>query len=1277
MGNTKNISHAELLDFTRHTYPDAQIIFKPHPLDLQDSRASLTEIVGSSGGVKILDSAVSLPQALETIDRVVTIASVGGFEAALRGIPVTVLGAPFYAGWGFTDDVSLIERRTRQLSPLEVLAGAFFLYPIYIDSKTNKTIAPESMLRETLWETRASFGSPLGGATGHLDAAETISDSDKVVVIGSKYAAETLRAAFAVDDVIVLNDRASGFDQQTKTLLPAPHPTCFLLHRNARSSTCRTVRASTFPVFEIDDGFLCFSNTRTAPYSVLIDSKGAHYDPDQPSTLEELLATYDFDAAPELMTRAEALLARFLESGLSRANPYPHVENVEKVYGPKENARVLVLGFRSNDRGTMLANPQGLTHADLLRLAREEHPDAQIILRPHPLTSSAELTHLKALSTEFPNVLIADAAMPFAQALESVDHVITLASLGGFEAALRNLPVTVLGAPFYAGWSITDDRAAPARRIRKLTPLQVFAVAYILYPIYLDPIRGERATPEEVLDLLAKALAEAPSVVLTRAEERAEESSGKQKPAESTTELPNWFRPSAGPELVARLKGNAPVYLWYPWIAEHGDKLIANISDGADFVFAPFDLVEGISELTTRRKVGRFVRKHPDIYRKLLLRRLIPLRRNIKGFVFTFDWAPTMRIAVEVCRELDIPTILIPHEAVFVNRDKYYTDIITRSSMPLSDVILGWGGMQRDIFVERGFPNERFIAVGAPKFDAYHAFEPDLTRAQYARVFGLDPAKPIVLFVTQPLDSQVDATVARAAQRQAITDLLEVAQEMDCQILVRMPPSRDDILGLELRYTLTASGIAAIDDAQCYLVCPEEALYHADVVLSINSTMLFEGLLIGRPSISMKYLEFDQIWEKVGIPAAHNIEEFRSLLLAALTGRWRPTEQGMAWAAERFGIGSFDGQATMRIRQKLQAWTQNAPSRAPDALERLFSRATIDVAAIPSDPKILSTLQKHLPALLNIRTLISSIDEKESDAATSAEIFLQWGITPNKAKKRQSELSRELGRPVVIVEDGFIRSVEIGLSGTPALSVILDDQTAYYDATRPSRLEIFLQSGSDLTEAQRERARNAIDKIVKARVSKYNHALDAHLEIGDKDRPKLLLIDQRFGDQSVASGLASEQTFDAMLFDAVRSRPHHDIIVKQHPDAISGGKGTYFSSERLSKIAPLTKRLYPISFDVNPYALLDLADEVWVGTSGMGFEALMAGCKVRCYGMPYYAGWGVTDDRQDLKRRTRRRTVEDIFHFAWIELSRYFDPNRQKCVEVEALVDYIVEARGW
>jgi capsular polysaccharide export protein len=65
-------------------------------------------------------------------------------------------------------------------------------------------------------------------------------------------------------------------------------------------------------------------------------------------------------------------------------------------------------------------------------------------------------------------------------------------------------------------------------------------------------------------------------------------------------------------------------------------------------------------------------------------------------------------------------------------------------------------------------------------------------------------------------------------------------------------------------------------------------------------------------------------------------------------------------------------------------------------------------------------------------------------------------------------------------------------------------------------------------------------------------------------------------------------------------------------------------------------------------------DDVHVMTSLAGFEALLRGKKVFCYGLPFYAGWGLTSDAVPHPRRTRRLTLDELVAGALIEYPLYF-----------------------
>jgi capsular polysaccharide export protein len=99
---------------------------------------------------------------------------------------------------------------------------------------------------------------------------------------------------------------------------------------------------------------------------------------------------------------------------------------------------------------------------------------------------------------------VLDGADP-AALLDAVDEVWTMTSLLGFEALLRGIPVTVTGAPFYAGWGLTRDLGAvPARRRARPDLLHLAHAVLIAYPRYLDPLSGRACPPEVVVERLIR-----------------------------------------------------------------------------------------------------------------------------------------------------------------------------------------------------------------------------------------------------------------------------------------------------------------------------------------------------------------------------------------------------------------------------------------------------------------------------------------------------------------------------------------------------------------------------------------------------------------------------------------------------------------------------------------------------------------------------------------------------------------------------------------------------
>lgn len=62
-------------------------------------------------------------------------------------------------------------------------------------------------------------------------------------------------------------------------------------------------------------------------------------------------------------------------------------------------------------------------------------------------------------------------------------------------------------------------------------------------------------------------------------------------------------------------------------------------------------------------------------------------------------------------------------------------------------------------------------------------------------------------------------------------------------------------------------------------------------------------------------------------------------------------------------------------------------------------------------------------------------------------------------------------------------------------------------------------------------------------------------------------------------------------------------------------------------------------------------------TSLSGFEALLRGASVTCWGLPFYAGWGLTTDKVACPRRARRLTLDELVVAAIGLYPAYLDPD--------------------
>jgi capsular polysaccharide export protein len=87
-------------------------------------------------------------------------------------------------------------------------------------------------------------------------------------------------------------------------------------------------------------------------------------------------------------------------------------------------------------------------------------------------------------------------------------------------------------------------------------------------------------------------------------------------------------------------------------------------------------------------------------------------------------------------------------------------------------------------------------------------------------------------------------------------------------------------------------------------------------------------------------------------------------------------------------------------------------------------------------------------------------------------------------------------------------------------------------------------------------------------------------------------------------------------------------------------------------------------------------DALHVLTSIAGFEALLRGLEVHTWGLPFYAGWGLTHDRCQAERRGRPLPLEALVHAALIDYPRYVSRHSGLFIEPEQAIDELLEWRA-
>jgi len=366
-----------------------------------------------------------------------------GFEAILAGHRPIVHGQPIYAGWGLSEDLDPLPNRSAQLDVEQIFAGLMRDASIWPDPVTAQD---RGILRavERLASTTGAHTRTLGKT--RLRGVSAWKRGRVARMLGTSGAPVTV-----------------GWGNDA------------------------TIDA------RIEDGFLRSRGLGAAlipPVSLIHDRSGIHFDPAHASDLERFIATSP-DLPAAALRRAARLRARLIAGQFDKYNLTGLIPELPAGY------RILITGQVPGDASVQFGGPD-ITDADVIAAARQAHPDATLIYKPHPDIIAGLRSGTPSTGAD---IIVEHGSL--AALLDHIDELWTNTSLSGFEAILRGVPVTCMGVPFYAGWGVTTDRGAvPHRRTGRPTLDMLTHAAMIDYPLYLDPRTNQRCSPEDILDWL-------------------------------------------------------------------------------------------------------------------------------------------------------------------------------------------------------------------------------------------------------------------------------------------------------------------------------------------------------------------------------------------------------------------------------------------------------------------------------------------------------------------------------------------------------------------------------------------------------------------------------------------------------------------------------------------------------------------------------------------------------------------------------------------------------
>jgi len=218
--------------------------------------------------------------------------------------------------------------------------------------------------------------------------------------------------------------------------------------------------------------------------------------------------------------------------------------------------------------------------------------------------------------------------------------------------------------------------------------------------------------------------------------------------------------------------------------------------------------------------------------------------------VICVDENGSSRFLVVSAHHAKVPSLAVQHGIIHPNHVSYNYERKDLHSYGnnlgcrLADKTAVFGSYFKNALMAIGhYPESKIVVTGQPRTDLIYQNRKNYSKKELYKRLSLDPEKKLVVFASGPLKELLEMETA-------LTALAEELQKMKkVQLVIKLHPNdrKEYYDGLMARIGYKC---VIIKDIDLY-----ELLSTSDLVMSINSTVMLDALLFGKPVLQLNLLE--------------------------------------------------------------------------------------------------------------------------------------------------------------------------------------------------------------------------------------------------------------------------------------------------------------------------------------------------------------------------------------------------------------------------------------